>query len=57
MRDCWPKVNWQLILIRIITTSAISPFIADVTILTDKDNGKFLEECELKEEEEGGMRK
>lgn len=50
-------MNWQLILIRIITTSAISPFIADVTIFTDKDNGKFLEECELKEEEEGGMRK
>lgn len=32
-RDCWPKVNWQLILIR-ITTAAISPFIADVTVPT-----------------------
>lgn len=40
-------MNWQLNLIKIITMAAISSFIADVTIPTDEDRGKFLEEYEL----------
>ena len=40
-------MNWKLILIKTITTAAISLFIADVAILTDEDRGKFLEEYVL----------
>ena len=47
VQSCWLEVNWQLILIKTITTAAISLFIADVAILTDEDRGKFLEEYVL----------
>lgn len=55
-------VYCQLILIRTLTTVAVSPLIADYATFTDGDNRKFLEECEFgerkeEEEDEEGSRK
>lgn len=52
VRDCWLQGDWQFILIRTIIAAACSPLIADPAVLTDGDNGQFLEQCVLGEEEE-----